>query len=217
MIIDNTEVYGFEAAIRGMRNPLNSWSKSDSLYFDNMFENEPIKYLEGIIIGSNDLDLAQRLIKAGTEHSKFLRFITVWADIDMPRYWWSEFDTYHYNSKNSCSTMHKLLNKETPIELGMFVYCKEDLDILKNVISKLNNIREQFINSNNQKEKDYLLLRAKRLLPEGLLQRRTVITNYAELRNIYHQRKKHRLKEEWQSTFCEWVSTLPYANELIIN
>ena len=208
MKIDKTEIYGFEAAIRGARNPMNSWDRSDS-YFES--------YDEKYVIGPNDLDLTQRLIKAGTEHSKFLRFITVWVDIDMPRYWWSEFDTYHYNTKNSCSTMHKLLNKETPIRLEMFTYCEEDLDILNDVIYRLNNIRRQFINSNNQEEKNYLLLRAKRLLPEGLLQLRTVITNYAELRNIYHQRKNHKLKEEWQNTFCRWVSTLPYAKELIIN
>jgi hypothetical protein len=173
-------------------------------------------YEYGFIIGTKDLELAKSLVKAGSEHCKFLRQIQVWADFDMPRYFWSEFDTYHFNSKNSCSTMHKLLNKQNEISKDMFVYCREDEGFIEIIIDRLNEIRDQFINTENQKTKDYLLLRAKRILPEGLLQLRTVNSNYAELRNMYHQRvtKPHRLKEEWVKTFGQWVRSLPYS-ELI--
>jgi hypothetical protein len=219
MQINTLEVSGIKPAFKGMRNPMNSWDKSDSYPIIGYFKREDDYYPDyecGFIIGEKDLQLAKSLIKAGSEHSKFLRQIQVWVDFDMPRYWWSEFDTYHYNTKNSCSTMHKLLNKQTPIELYMFEYCAEDKELLLIIIDKLNEIREQYINTDNQKTKDYLLLRAKRLLPEGFLQLRTVNTNYAELRNIYHQREHHRLKDEWVDTFCKWVESLPYAKELII-
>ncbi|MDP4091639.1 MAG: hypothetical protein Q8930_20545, partial [Bacillota bacterium] len=171
---------------------------------------------ESFKIGENDLKLAQNLILAGMEHAKFLRQIQVWADFEMPRHWWSEMDTYHFNSKNSCSTMHKLLNKQTPISIDMFVICKEDEEIMNGVIYRLNEIREEFLNAVDQKTKDYLLLRAKRLLPEGFLQLRTVNTNYAEIRNMWFQRRHHRLKEEWIDIFCSWVESLPYAKELIM-
>lgn len=211
MEIKTLEVAGIESALKGMRNPMNSWELSDSCCAYYGFCNSEKKY----IIGEKDINLAQNLIKAGSEHCKFLRQIQVWVDMDMPRYWWSEMDTYKYNTKNSCSTMHKLLNKKTPITLDMFVVCPEDIDIAEIVIKRLNDIREIWINSTTQKEKDYCLLRAKRLLMEGLLQLRTVNTNYAELRNIWLQRKNHRLKEEWVVCFCNWISTLPYAKELI--
>lgn len=210
MEIKNTEVYGFEAALRGMRNPLNSWGNSDS-YYD--------KVANQYIIGNNDMKLAQSLIKSGSEHCKFLRMIHVSADFDMPRYFWSEFDTYHYNTKNSCSTMHKLLNNDNPITLNMFETCDRDAYLWNEIIARLEefrlNYKELQKTTKNKKEMDELLLRAKRLLPEGMLQLRTVDTNYAELRNMYFQRRNHRLHEEWVDTFCNWIKNLPYANELI--
>lgn len=210
MEIKNTEVYGFEAALRGMRNPLNSWGNSDSYY--NKENNQ-------YVIGNNDMKLAQSLIKSGSEHCKFLRMIHVSADFDMPRYFWSEFDTYHYNTKNSCSTMHKLLNNDNPITLDMFATCDEDEYIWNEIIVRLEELRLEYkeiqSTTKNVKEMNRLLLRAKRLLPEGMLQMRTVDTNYAELRNMYFQRRNHRLHEEWIDTFCKWVKSLPYAKELI--
>lgn len=210
MEIKNTEVYGFEAALRGMRNPLNSWGNSDSYY--NKENNQ-------YVIGNNDMKLAQSLIKSGSEHCKFLRMIHVSADFDMPRYFWSEFDTYHYNTKNSCSTMHKLLNNDNPITLDMFETCDEDEYIWNEIIVRLEELRLEYkeiqSTTKNVKEMNRLLLRAKRLLPEGMLQMRTVDTNYAELRNMYFQRRNHRLHEEWIDTFCKWVKSLPYADELI--
>ena len=205
MKITTIEVAGFESALKGMRNPMDSWDLSDSQFGD-----------WGFCIGEKDMKLAQNLILAGTEHSKFMRQIQVWADVDMPRYWWSEADTYGFGSKNSCSTMHKLLNNKSPITIDMFEYCGEDLDIMEFVVDRLEFLRKKFLSAENQIEKDRCLLRAKRLLSEGFLQLRTWNTNYAELRNMYFQRKNHRLKEEWQDVFCKWVETLPYAKELII-
>lgn len=205
MKIKTLEVSGFSSAIKGMRNPMNSWYLSDSKSSS-----------EGFILGEKDKELAQRLIKAGGEHRKFLRQIQVWADVDMPRYWWSEFDTYHFNTKNSCSTMHKLLQKEELITKSQFIYCEEDEDIVDIVISRLNQIREEWLFVKTKEEKNRCLVRAKRLLMEGFLQLRTINTNYEELRNIYNQRKHHRLKEEWQEVFCKWVESLPYAQDLIL-
>ncbi len=204
MEIKNTDVWGFEHAFRGMRNPLNSWRKSDSVSNNGNFE-----------IGKNDLNLAQNLIKSGSEHSKFMRMIHVSADIDMPRYWWSEEDTYHFNTKNSCSTMHKLLNNSNPITKDMFVTCKEDEDIMDFIVRRLETLRRDYNSTTSSEEQTQLLIRAKRLLPEGFLQMRTLDTNYAELRNEYFQRRNHRLKEEWVDTFCSWIESLPYAKELI--
>lgn len=202
-----TKVFNIEGAMRGMRNPLNSWTLSDTT----------MDSTGNSIIGPNDLALAQRLIKAGPEHRKFLRMIHVCTDITLPRYVWSELDTYHFGTKNSCSTMHKLLNTNEPITEKLFVYCIEDKDLLDTIITKLESLRSLYRNSGfTQEEKDRLLLRAKRLLPEGFLQMRTWDTNYEEIRNIYYQRKNHRLKWEWQDNFCNWVESLPYAKELIL-
>lgn len=212
MEIKNTEIYGFKAAFRGMRNPMDSWAKSDSYYDNEINHNQ-------YIIGNNDMNLAQTLIKSGSEHCKFLRMIHVSADFDMPRYFWSEFDTYHYNTKNSCSTMHKLLNNNNPITLDMFETCDEDAYLWNEIIVRLEEFRLDYKElqktTKNKEEMDRLLLRAKRLLPEGMLQLRTIDTNYAELRNMYFQRRNHRLKEEWINTFCKLVENLPYADELI--
>ena len=207
MKFENTEVFGFEGAIRGMRNPLNSWDRMDSK------SNELTGEFE---IGSNDLQLMQALIRGGGEHRKFMRMIHVQVDVTMPRYFWSELDTYHFGTKNSCSTMHKLLNTNEPISKKLFVYCEEDEDFLNTVICRLEGLRSEYRRAETpQVNKNRLLLRAKRLLPEGFLQKRTWDTNYEEIRNIYYQRRDHRLKEEWQDTFCSWVESLPYFTELI--
>lgn len=229
MEFKNTEVWGFNHALRGMRNPLNSWDKSDStkIYWNGDWytdDKDKMKYFTdfsvNILIGENDLNLAQRLILGGNEHAKFMRMIHVSVDIDMPRYWWSEADTYHFNTKNSCSTMHKLLNNDNPITLDLFVICDEDKDWWINTVKKLENMRQEYKNikdtTKDVVQMNRLLVRAKRMLPEGFLQMRTFDTNYAELRNMYFQRKNHRLKEEWIDTFCKWVESLPYAKELIM-
>ena len=202
MKIETKEVAGFIPALHGMRSPMNSWHLNDS-YMETCYKP---------IIGEKDLDLAQRLAKAGSEHCKFLRQIQVWADFDMPLYWWSEFDTYKFNTKNSCSTMHKLLNAKKEIELSDFVYDESEESTFKAIVDILNGYRKCYLSS-----KDYsYVIKAKRILPTSYKQKRTVNTNYAELRNIYFQRKNHRLKEEWQDVFCKWVESLPYAEELIL-
>ncbi len=220
MRFENTEVWGFKHALRGMRNALESWDKSDSTFCDNLdCRCEDSSACTNFSIGKDDLKLAQSLIKAGDSHSKFMRMIHVSVDINMPRYWWSEADTYHFNTKNSCSTMHKLLNNNNPITLDNFLYCNEDKAIMETIVFKLEDLRMDYkliqSTTKNTKEMERLLLRAKRLLPEGFLQMRTFDTNYAELRNMYFQRRHHKLKEEWIDTFCKWVETLPYAKELI--
>ena len=207
MKITNTEVYGFQASLRGMRNPMNSWHLQDSVPYYCM----PDILWDATLIGERDLDLAKRLIKAGNEHCKFLRQIQVWADFEMPLYWWSEFDTYKFNTKNSCSTMHKLFNAKKEIELDDFVYSKEDINTLNFIISELNSLRQKYLET---KDFNYVI-RGKRLLPTSFKQKRTVNTNYAELINIYNQRKNHRLKEEWQDVFCKWCEELPYFKEFL--
>lgn len=240
MRFENTDIWGFEHALHGMRNPMNSWEKSDSKlnnYYDlvrgDVTINELIKVYPNAhihhsntngyyvdIIGKDDMKLAQTLLLSGNEHSKFMRMIHVSVDTDMPRYWWSEADTYHFNTKNSCSTMHKLLNRNTPITLDMFVICQEDMDWWNDTINKLELMRQKYkeiqATTKNSNDMNRLLVRAKRMLPEGFLQMRTWDTNYAELRNMYFQRRYHRLKEEWIDAFCKWVESLPYAEELIM-
>lgn len=231
MEFKNTEVWGFRHALKGMRNPKDSWDKSDSGIcksgdngigcvdcairekcnhaFDNEFK-----------IGKKDMELAQTLLRGGNEHAKFMRMIHVCVDVDMPRYWWAEADCYKFGTKNSCSTMHKLLNRNTPITLDMFVTCEEDTDWWIDTIAKLEKMRIEYneikSTTKDAKAMNRLLVRAKRMLPEGFLQIRTWDTNYAELRNMYFQRRYHRLKEEWVDTFCEWIKSLPYAEELIM-
>ena len=215
MGIKTIAVLGLPQALCAMRNPKESWDKSDS-YYDT---SEP-----GLIhIGENDWKLTKMLFNGGTPHDKHLRMVHVYANFNMPRYFWSEFDTYKFNTKVSDSTMHKLLNNDNPITEKMFVYCNEDTNLINSIINQLETLRKQFkqiqknyIGSDKAGKLDHLLLRAKRILPEGFLQMRTVDTNYSELRNMYYWRKNHRLKEEWQDVFCGWVKTLPYAKELII-
>lgn len=198
--ISTKAVYGLYEAIMGMRNPMNSWDLSDSLVYK---------------IGNNDLKLAQKLLKGGNEHCKFMRMIQVWVNMNMTRYFWSEFDTYSFNTKNSCSTMHKLLNPKNEVTIDMFDYYEEDKDVMQPIIDRINEIRIEFLNTKDYNKQCKLKRRAKSLLFESFLQLRTVNTNYAEIRNIVLQRKNHQLKEDWQDMFCKWATNLPYAKELI--
>lgn len=202
MKFENTEVWGFEHAIRGMRNPLESWKKSDS------FIKSPFN---DYVIGKNDLELAQALIKAGPEHRKFLRQIFISVDITAPLYWWKEFDTYKVGTvTDSCSTMHKL--KDTPITMDCFEmgdYCGFFEIQWKNLIALLEQCRKEY---NKTKDKRYWK-ELIRLLPESWLQKRTVTMSYENVANMYSQRMNHKLTE-WSKDFIQWADNLPHFKEL---
>lgn len=254
--IENTEVMGWDAAIRGMRNPMNSWEKSDSNYrlilasrcdtctsyllnnwddCDNCEVHKLCNSPNYFLVGPNDLDLMTRLSKAGTDHRKFMRMITVYLDITAPLYWWKEFDTYKVGTvANSCSTMHKIADKEFTLEdfscehLNGEPYHLEwiesamvdeditsphkvwatPLDILKYTIEMLNAYRLQYLETKNKNDWWQMI----QLLPSSYNQRRTVMLNYEVLANIYKSRYNHKL-DEWH-TFCDWIESLPYS-ELI--
>ena len=224
MKFDKTAVWGFEHAIRGMRNPMNSHDKSDSRLVlmnenDVEFGCEPnYEY----IIGENDTNLAQRLIKGGSEHRKFLRQIFVSVDITAPLYWWKEFDTYKISTTaNSTSTMHKIHSKE--IEVSDFSIDDFDISITDNTVEL--SFMDLFLNTVTDCEtlrKAYMETGDKRywkaliqLLPASYNQKRTVTMTYENLRNMYFQRKYHKLNE-WSESFIRWVESLPYAKELIM-
>ena len=276
MKFEETRVMNFEGALRGMRNPMNSWHKSDSFftifadgmdeewkaetihqtteqYLKDMVEgdydaayHEMSDYLwdmstrcmqwgehaaENVVIGPNDMDLAKRLIAGGTEHRKFLRQIMVSVDITAPLYWWKEFDTYKVGTTaNSTSTMHKLAS--TPItkecfemddyenvEIETLYYGDTDEvafdwhsnDFVDELIESLEQLRQKYLETKDKRYWKELV----RWLPNGWLQTRTITMNYENLRSMYHQRKNHKLTE-WHS-FCEWVESLPYAKEFIID
>lgn len=246
--IENTEVTGWEAAIRGMRNPMNSWEKSDSrscgtcgdcdicIDYDNCpFDHDGHKF----IIGPNDLDLMTRLRNSGTDHRKFMRMITVYVDILAPLYWWKEFDTYKVGTvANSCSTMHKIAEKEFTLEdfstehlIGspipnfnkhVHVTEKEEagnkcysfglgatpICFMEWVIGVLNTYRELYLETKDKKYWWQMI----QLLPSSYNQRRTVMLNYEVLANIYKSRRNHKL-DEWH-VLCDWIEKLPYS-ELI--
>lgn len=229
--IENVDVSGWEAAIRGMRNPLNSWDKSDSHYGCGYGEDytyptcgdiciDKCKY----IIGDNDLSLMKRLANAGTDHRKFLRMINVTMDITAPLYWWKEFDTYKVGTvANSCSTMHKIAEKEFTLDdFSCEHLITQAKDKFKNIVDDLNGYRDIFVNWEKQ---DELIQRAFeynkkqawwqmiQLLPSSYNQRRTVLLNYEVLANIYKSRKNHKLNE-WSVGFMDWIKSLPYS-ELI--
>lgn len=223
MKFENTEVWGFKHAIRGLRNPMNSWDKSDSFVNGEINDGRT-----GFMFGEKDLKLAQNLIKAGSSDRKFLRQIFVSVDITAPMYWWSEFDTYKVGTvANSTSKIHKL--SSTPITLERFETCdyNKDLplfDLTKNdceinqiqtfandIIYVLENLRQKFVETKDKKYWKELI----RWLPESWLQTRTVTMNYENIRNMYFQRKNHKLIE-WSKYFIEWVESLPYATELIM-
>lgn len=230
MRFENTEVWGFEHSIRGMRNPLASWGKSDSKYCHGRSETcntcsdkpyddyAPCYWAEEnigklYVVGENDLGLMQRLIKSGSEHRKFMRQIFVSVDITAPTYFMAELDTYKIGvTRNSSSFMHKGVAKE--FEVTDFdcedVLIKGGRTTLYEVIYTLNELRIKYLET-----KDYDYFRAiRQLLPSSYLYRSTVTMNYENIYNMIHQRKNHRLKE-WSQDFVEWAKTLPYADELL--
>lgn len=215
--IEKTEICGLEPAIRGMRNPMNSWAKSDSEYkyyggdsYKGVFE-----------VGDNDLDLMMRLRNAGTDHRKYLRMITVYCDITAPLYWWKEFDTYKVGTvANSCSTMHKIHAKEFTLDDFSHEHLNtRSKELLNKLIYELNNYRDFYLTwddcginlkkmyeFSNRKDVWWQMIQ---LLPSSYNQKRTVMLNYEVLANMYKSRKNHRLNE-WH-TLCDWIKTLPYS------
>lgn len=211
--IENVDVSGWEAAIRGMRNPMNSWEKSDSHWVAPRTVNFlPTCY----VVGSKDLDLMKRLANAGTDHRKFLRMINVTMDIIAPTYWWAEFDTYKVSTvRNSCSFMHKGTSR--PFYISDFSCCAGDIDNTEQVattwqivLTTLNELREKYIETKDKT----IFQEIRNLLPSGYMQRSTVQLNYEVLLNMYKSRKNHRL-QEWRD-FCDWIETLPYFNEICL-
>lgn len=224
--IENTDVYGWQAAIRDMRNPMNSWDKSDS-EFGYCAEcglgcEEPCGDCKGKAIGENDLKLMKNLSKAGPDHGKFLRMINVTCDITAPLYWWKEFDTYKVGTvANSCSTMHKIHAKEftfddfshehlSYIDVGGNVRTSP-MQILQNTILMLNGCRDLYLQT---KDKEYWWQMIQ-LLPTSYNQKRTVQMNYQVLKSMYFARRNHKL-DEWH-TLCKWIETLPYFKEICID
>lgn len=210
--IENVEVVGFKPTIRGMRNPMNSWLKSDSGYA-SPYQDGCINSA-GFSIGSNDLDLMKRLRNAGTDHRKFMRMITVYLDITAPLYWWKEFDTYKVGTvANSCSTMHKIHSKEFTLDDFSHEHLSPDsIEALEFSIQTMNTHRKWFIDKpfNDDPKIDWWQMI--QLLPSSYNQKRTVMLNYEVLANMYKSRRNHKL-DEWVE-FCEWIETLPYS-ELI--
>jgi hypothetical protein len=204
---ENTEVMNFEGAIRGMRNPLNSWDKSDSGYYNQCDE---CYSLMDYHIGPNDLALMKKLIKAGSDHRKFMRQILISVDITAPLYWWKEMDQYRVAVvSNSCSTMHKIHDKEFTLEDFSCEYCPS---FLNGVIETLEAWRKLYLETKD-KRYWYAIIQ---LLPSSYNQRRTITLNYETLYNIYGSRRNHKL-DEWSIGFMEWIDSLPYADELIID
>ena len=235
--IENTEVMGWEAAIRGMRNPMNSWEMSDSgrclthgpahcsecEYVNSGCNGSETDLDTHYIIGPNDHSLMKKLRNAGTDHRKFMRMITVYCDITAPLYWWKEFDTYKIGTvANSCSTMHKIADKEFTFddfshEKLITSVCMEiqeqhirlsPMQVLATVISCLNSYRELYLQTKDKKYWWQMI----QLLPTSYNQRRTVMVNYEVLANMRKSRKNHK-QDEWH-TFCDWIERLPYS-ELI--
>lgn len=239
--LENIETSGWEAAIRGMRNPMNSWGKSDSVFlFDGSYYDILGDYISGphyyslsdeVVLGDNDLDLAKRLSAGGPVHGKFKRMIVVTMDITAPLYWWKEFDTYKVGTvANSCSTMHKIHAKEFTlddfshehlIETSMeMLSAMPEETIIKSVMTPID-ILNCIIMILNQCREKFIETNDKgywwqmiQLLPTSYNQKRTVMLNYEVLTSIYHYRKDHKL-DEWHD-FCDMIEKLPYAKELII-
>lgn len=202
--IELTDVCGWESAIRGMRNPLNSWDKIDSKW-DGFGEGD------GYSIGENDHSLMMRLAKGGATHAKYRRMITVYVDITAPLYWWKEFDTYKVGTvANSCSTMHKIHAKEFKLDDFSHEHLLPGcVDVLKCTISMLNYSRDMFLETKDKIHWWQMI----QLLPTSYNQKRTVMLNYEVLVGMYKDRKNHKL-DEWH-TFCDWIKALPYS-EIII-
>ena len=219
--IENYEVVGWDHVIRGMRNPMNSWDRSDSGFCDIIGDNfGDIIKPENYRVGPNDHDLMQRLASGGSDDRKFMRMITVYLDVTAPLYWWKEFDTYKVGTvANSCSTMHKIHAKEFTLEDFSCEHLTEPaISILKNTIEALNQARDLYLGYDGFKhqwgdwEKKHYWWQMIQLLPSSYNQKRTVMLNYEVLKNIYHARKNHKL-DEWHY-FCDWIDSLPYS-ELI--
>ena len=205
--IENAEVFGFEAAIRGLRNPFNSWSKSDSRW---SFPCENGTDAPMFIVGENDLKLASALANSGPDDGKFLRMIHVQLDVTAPLYWHKEADQYKVGTvTDSCSTMHKIHAKEFTLDDFSHEHLYSPLHDLKPTVDLLNVYRERFLDTKDKEDWWQLI----QLLPSSYNQRRTWDLNYAVLRNIYHARRNHKI-DEWH-TLCDWIETLPYAKELI--
>lgn len=218
--VEHTEVFGWEAAIRGLRNPMNSWDKSDSGW--DLLGLMAVNQEKRIVLGPNDLKLMKSLSKAGNDHAKFLRMLNVTLDITAPLYWWKEFDTYKIGTvANSCSTMHKIHAKEFTLDdfshehLTHYAHdgelCRDWLEDLKVLIDDLNFAREKFLET---KDNTYWWQMIQ-LLPSSYNQKRTVQLNYQVLRSMYFARKDHKL-DEWH-TLCEWMLTLPYFREICVD
>lgn len=209
ILFENTEVNGWESAIRGLRNPLNSWEKSDSVfagtYAYGLNENIPVS------IGPNDISLMKKLVSAGSDHRKFMRFIMVTADITAPLYWWKEYDTYKVGTvANSCSTMHTIHKKEFTLDDFSHDHLTEtSMEVLESMVRALNACRRLYLETGGKAWWWQMI----QLLPSSYNQKRTVLLNYEVLRNMYHARKAHKL-DEWREGFCQWVKDLPYS-ELI--
>ena len=222
--IENIDIVGWETAIRGMRNPMNSWAKSDTFFFcpsqgdiRKIGEGPNLELMSEI--GPNDAGLMMKLRNCGTDHRKFMRMITVYMDITAPLYWWKEYDTYKVGTvANSCSTMHKIADKEFALEDFSHEHLI-DTCLLEHVINELNIYRDVYNNYDKQTEqykdefsKKDIWWQMIQLLPSSYNQRRTVMLNYEVLANMYKSRKNHKL-DEWR-TFCEYIKTFPYS-ELI--
>lgn len=240
--IENYEIVGWEHAIRGMRNPMNSWDKSDSEFIRDpdygCSGNCPCEDIDGrcdcCFIGPNDKDLMMRLRNSGTDHRKFMRMITVYVDILAPLYWWKEMDQYRVGqTTNSCSTMHKIHEKEFTLEdfscehlvsgwtgndkNGECVILPGPIECLENVVIMLNRVRDSYMIASKTESKTGLSAKdiwwqMIQLLPSSYNQKRTVMLNYEVLANIYKSRKNHKL-DEWKD-FCKWIEVLP-CSELI--
>lgn len=230
--IENANVVGWEEAIRGMRNPMNSWSKSDSYRYSGKGPSleeagliDPLTGCHtGFEVGDNDLSLMKKLRNAGTDHRKFMRMITVYMDITAPLYWWKEYDTYKVGTvANSCSTMHKIAAKEFTLDDFSHEHLSyRSIRLLEDIISALNDYRYIYLDhtaGDSYVEEDGRVIKEKdawwqmiQLLPSSYNQRRTVMLNYEVLANMYKSRKNHKL-DEWR-TFCEYIKTFPYS-ELI--
>lgn len=228
LTIENTEVFGWEAAIRGARNPMNSWDKSDSFWKVDDTQDRVELYAPNcaMVIGENDLKLMKNLAKAGSDHAKYLRMINVTMDVTAPLYWWKEFDTYKVGTvANSCSTMHKIHSKE--ITKDDFSFDKRDEDVARYcelyvdeygeyfspeeiLVAVCENLRRKYLETNDKRYWRYLI----QMLPSSYNQKRTIQLNYEVLRHMYFARRNHKL-DCWH-TLCDWIKTLPYAKELII-
>ena len=214
--LSNAVVFGWHSAIMGMRNPMNSWSKSDSVFYSDF----------SCQIGQNDLDLMKTLIKAGTEHRKFLRMLHVQMDIEAPLYWWKEFETYKVGTvANSCSTMHKIHEKEFTIDdfshehlivsdnvnhIDMVAWLQEQIDVLNEWRRTFLDVKNSDVSSESAKRYWWQMIQ---LLPSSYNQLRTVDLNYEVLLNQYFQRKDHKL-DEWR-IYCEQIKCFPYLNDFI--